>query len=291
MKPFNRQPPGLSLFELALGRGGQHFLIEVLNRWPPDLVFRLYTLNYNMHHFVRFYVRRAWDPQKMLFRWFDNPEGLLSTLKVTNAIVCGPVALKYFDRNHALTKNIDICVRLDGIRELGRFLIGEKYTFCPAAGDPKHFDTTILLQSGRKRIPMNKGTTWHTWKADPYIRRFDFIRCAPLLDGETDTMTVAIHLVTWEPLRFILCMESSELVFSTSLCTKCLYTYCLSDSRSSQCADWRICHLRLSSSYVSLQSYYTVDSISCNDRQSVSFMARCILCRWFPTYSRRTRYN
>lgn len=221
MKSFNPRPPGLSLFELALGRGGQNFLTAVFNRWPPDLIFRLYSLNYNMHHLVRFYVRGAWDPVKSLSRWFDNPERFLSILRNTNALVCGAVVLKYFDRDHTVTKNIDICVKLDGVRELGRMLMAEKYTFCPEAGDYKHFDTTVLLQSSRTIRTDQESDSSTIRKVDPYQRPFSFIRCAPLLDGETDTMTVTVHQVNWEPLRYILCMESSELLSSISLQDDC----------------------------------------------------------------------
>lgn len=183
--------------------------------WPPQLVFKLYVLNFNMHHIIRFYVSRAWDPSALLTRWFYSPPRILSALKNTNAVICGAAVLKYFDRDPKLLNNIDICVRLEGLRELGRVIIGQSYSFCPSIGDHKRFDTTALLQSGRGALTC--GTDNPTvQKPDPYMRHFRFVRCSPLLDGSTDTVTVTVHLVRWEPLRFVLCADSSELLALTT---------------------------------------------------------------------------
>lgn len=184
-------------------------LSRVLDCWPPSLVFKLYTLNYNIHHIVRFYISQAWDPSTTLSRWFENVNRLLSTLEYTKAVVCGATVLKYFDRNARVLNNLDICVRLDGLRELGRVIVGERYTFCPETGDHRQFDVTALLQTSRRSKDAGE-LTIISQRPDPYTRNFRFVRCAPLQNGGVDTVSITVHLVKWEPIRYALSLESSK---------------------------------------------------------------------------------
>lgn len=209
MPSSKHRHPGVSVFEAALCRGGELFLSKFFLRWPPDVLYRIFTLNYAIHSILIFYISRAWDPHRCLYRWFCDPAKLLLALHRANAIVCGPVVLKYFDRNSEPMNNIDLCVRLEGLTGLGQVILETGFTFCPVAGDPKNFELAVLIQSGKRETP-NDGQTASSRRADPHMRTFVFVRCSPLPDGNTDTVTVTVHLVRWEPLRFILCSESSE---------------------------------------------------------------------------------
>lgn len=178
------------------------------NRWPTHLIFQIYTLNYNIHHIIRFYIQRTWNPALTLFHWFRNPAKFLHSLTETDAVVCGPVVMQYFHRGYTPLKNLDICVRLGGLRELGRVVVDEGFVFYPSTGDFKNFDSTALVQSG-KRFDSESLTNRRT-RTDPYMRNFHFEQCVALPDGTSETFSITIHLIRWEPWRFILCAESSK---------------------------------------------------------------------------------
>lgn len=200
---------GVSVLETTLCRGGEEFVYRFFSCWPPDLVYKIYTLNFTTHNAIGYYIGRAWDPYPTLWRWFHDPAKILLTLHNTNAVICGSVVLKFFDRNREVLNNIDVCVRLEGLRELGRAIISNKFTFCPDPGDHKKFETTVLLQSG-KRYATTFDPQAIVRRSDPHMRTFRFVRCTALPNGSTDTVTVTVHLTRWEPLRFILCTDTSK---------------------------------------------------------------------------------
>lgn len=192
-----------------LGRGGRSFLLRLFTRWPPDTLFKVSRLNYNTHHSVRLYVQLTWDPAPALRHWFHDPEALLETLGVTNAIISGPFVMKFFDRNPVLLNDIDICVRIDGLLQLGNEAIRQGLLFSPSVGDHKRFDITSLMQSGRKSFIDTSDTTEPRSKLDPLVRHFHFVRYRANQDGSIGVFKVVVHLVRWEPWRYVLCAESS----------------------------------------------------------------------------------
>lgn len=132
------------------------------------------------------------------------PRRFLRCLGRTSAVACGTAVLKYFDRSDLEVNTIDLCVRIDGLRELGATILDEGYTFCPADGDHKQFDITVLTHTSRK---VSLSTSART---DPFVRCFRFVRCSAFAEGTHDSVSITVNLVRWEPWRYVLCAETSS---------------------------------------------------------------------------------
>lgn len=219
---------GISSIEMLLARGGKSLLLKIFQRWPPDSIYRLSRSNFNIHHSVRMYIQFAWDPTHALRVWFVDPDRLLRCLHATNAVLCGPFVMKFFNRDPRPFSEIDICVRIDGLMQLGDELIRQGFLFTPADGDHRRFDITSLMQSSKKTFVDTSITTGPISRLDPLVRSFRFIRCTPHRNGTMSVSKIVVNLVRWEPWRYILCAESST---SSLMSTGTDANSCYTDSR------------------------------------------------------------
>lgn len=89
----------LSSFEQLFYRLNFTELLQVLNRFPPGVIFILATTSRTMSYTVECYVQQAWDIDIFLSVWFPHPLKFRRMLNTCHVIVGGMPALQFFDRS------------------------------------------------------------------------------------------------------------------------------------------------------------------------------------------------
>lgn len=197
--------------------GHEGFIKSFFDTWPPDLLSRLAQVNFCLYHVLCLYTTQVWTVERAIGQWFNNIGNILKILESTKSLIAGPCVMRFFDRTSQPISNLDICTRIEGLRDIGNALINERYTFCPSKGDNRSFEVTSLSQSGNaptKEQMIGGDGVRPTW-VDPLVRCFKFIAYSRV-EGEYVPNSVTIHLVRWDPFKYVLSSESSKSLQSIS---------------------------------------------------------------------------
>ncbi|TCD68637.1 hypothetical protein EIP91_010292 [Steccherinum ochraceum] len=80
---------------------------------------------------VRSYIKRTFNVNRLLSRFFQDPVVFRSLQARTGMIFAGSVALQFFDRTYYSGSDLDVYLRSDALVEVTAWLIGEGYVFEP----------------------------------------------------------------------------------------------------------------------------------------------------------------
>lgn len=214
MRPFIT--PKLSLLELCLNGESFDFMVKFFFHWPPNLILVLGRLSYYLQKLVNYYSSQTWNPAKLLRAWVRRPSNLLTRMRLSDAIICGPAVLHFFDR-HRLTayRTLDICVRPEGFEMLGRFItIYEGYRYMPVDG---HYSDGVPDRS----LCSSYSDDWFGFDiinrllrkaaskqpSDPLIGRFRFEHWKGTLWPK---FQIVLNVVWCDPIEFLFLSDSSK---------------------------------------------------------------------------------
>jgi hypothetical protein len=206
----------LSSFEQFFYRLSFTELLQVLNRFPPDVIFKLATTSRTMSYTVECYVQRAWDIDAFLSVWFPHTLKFRRMLNVCHAIVGGMPALQFFDRSNMRRSTVlDIFVRFEGLYQMGRFLVHSGYAFRPHGSDRyTSWDVVAFTLSGKLRFDSRR-TNPDNYFVSRQVQTYRFVRSAT--GNRSVDHTVRLTLLRIEPVKWILSGQTSTCVIISNI--------------------------------------------------------------------------
>lgn len=100
---------------------------------------------------VSAYMKEAFDIERLLKRFFDQPSAFRTLQARTGTLIAGSIALQYFDRSNYPSSDLDLYVHPRHRREVGMWLLSAGYAFYPYRDRDSDFETVI------SRNPQSEG--------------------------------------------------------------------------------------------------------------------------------------
>lgn len=202
----------LARFEQFLCRLSLAHLLQVFDRFPPNLVFVLAATSYTMSCLVECYAKHAWNIDAVLQVWFPHPLQFRMVLKSCCAIMAGIPALQFFDRSATRHPTIlDIFVRFDGLYQMGRFLLHAGYIFQPDETDCVSWEVVAFNLSGKLRFQVdNRPVDPNDYFTSGRIRTYRFTRFNR--GARRLNQTICLTLLRIDPVKWILAGQTSTLL-------------------------------------------------------------------------------
>jgi len=125
----NHYSPSLyiSRYELFLFSLRNPLLLYLLSFLDVDTICTLAKVSRRLRAFCGYFSADAWNIDKFLRPWFSNLHGFRQVLHSCGAIISGSQALQFFNRVRYPTSDMDIYVRMTGLLQLTRWLLGQGY--------------------------------------------------------------------------------------------------------------------------------------------------------------------
>ncbi|THG97736.1 hypothetical protein EW026_g4321 [Hermanssonia centrifuga] len=117
----------------------------------PATLFRLAQTCQQARFAIQHYIRKTFDINKHLLRFFKDPLAFRSLQARTGTLISGSSALQFFDRTFYPESDLDLYVFLHERDEVGQWLISQGYTFIPNSIQDPDFAIEVL----RARTQMN----------------------------------------------------------------------------------------------------------------------------------------
>ncbi|TFK85004.1 hypothetical protein K466DRAFT_601544 [Polyporus arcularius HHB13444] len=171
----------VSPFELFLLTANACVLDVLFGLLDPHEVMRFHRVSQRTAAAVQFYMKRAWDLDTYLHRWFDPPlvHDFYDRLDENNAIVSGSAVLRFLQRAAPYpNSDLDVYVPLPGLLDMGRWLQQIGYRYKPRGGGPLLlFDVAALTLPSRWMVSRkNAPQSYNTLMFPTLYEVFDFER-------------------------------------------------------------------------------------------------------------------
>lgn len=116
------------------------------NRWPPNLIFRLRSVNSTAFFAVESYCARIWHPSRVLYRFTKDVRGLLQTMDQCDGVVSGSQAVQLMSRSLYPTfqSDLDIFLPPHGVMRMGRWLKRHGYVYQASGRKHTLFDVEVI---------------------------------------------------------------------------------------------------------------------------------------------------
>ncbi|EDR15939.1 uncharacterized protein LACBIDRAFT_301449 [Laccaria bicolor S238N-H82] len=115
---------------------------------PPPTIMRCGRTCRVIYVATKDFNTRAYNINRHLSRFFNDPEGFRSLQAQTAALISGSNALQFLDRSHYADSDLDVFVFAGTVREIGRWLINhEGYSFTPRPEQSPEFEKAAVEMS------------------------------------------------------------------------------------------------------------------------------------------------
>ncbi|KAK7686688.1 hypothetical protein QCA50_010288 [Cerrena zonata] len=104
---------------------------------------RLLRTCHTTNQSVRSYMRRAFNINRRLSRYFPDPIAFRYLQACTGMLISGSTALQFFDRTFYPESDLDLYVAMPWGSNIGHFVLGHGYQFMPTPVQPRDFDAAI----------------------------------------------------------------------------------------------------------------------------------------------------
>ncbi|TCD68648.1 hypothetical protein EIP91_010303 [Steccherinum ochraceum] len=116
----------------------------------PLELFRLARTCRIAYGVVRFYVKRTFNVNRLLSRFFQDPVAFRSLQARTGMIFAGSIALQFFDRSFYPGSDLDVYLMREAMVEVTAWLVDVGYEFEPFPEQPP------ILQDAMKALMQNQ---------------------------------------------------------------------------------------------------------------------------------------
>ena len=133
-------------FERFLLTASNDALDAFLNRWPPNLIFRLRSVNSTAFFVVESYCARIWHPSRVLYRFTKDVRGFLHTRVQCDGVVSGSQAVQLMSRSLYPTfqSDLDVFLPPHGVMQMGRWLKRHGYVYQASGRKHTLFDVEVI---------------------------------------------------------------------------------------------------------------------------------------------------
>lgn len=152
-----------------------------------------------MYDEVTEYMKSTFNANRIVSRFFSDPDAFRSVQYITGTLISGSAALQFFDRSYYTGSDLDIYVHLRWTKGMGGWILDRGYRFAPGKGQVANFHEA----ASDPKFLNNKAC---------YIMRgvagvFNFLKESP--SGEE--LKVQMIVAARSPMEIILNFHSSEL--------------------------------------------------------------------------------
>lgn len=180
-------------------------MVLIVSYWSPQDVYSVGHTNYFLSTLMDWYKREAWNMNKFLAFWFQNPQTFQSFLCRCDAIVSGSQVIQFLDRQPALPTDLNLYIRLDGALIMAQYLESNGYVFDDDHHPPVSVENSILRISSDTNLTSTWGRSFHLpilLKTLQFVRTFNrdasdqtHIRCVQLdiCTGDQHKMLFDFH--------------------------------------------------------------------------------------------------
>lgn len=110
----------------------------------PVGLIRMALVSRAVHSAIKEFKRRAYNINKRLAYYFDDPLSFRSLMARTHMVISGSFALQFFDRSFYPNSDLDLYIRPDtSIEVVGSYLLNEGYLFKPTPWQSSHYASEI----------------------------------------------------------------------------------------------------------------------------------------------------
>ena len=110
----------------------------------PLALARMASVNRNIRMGVKDFQERAYNINKLLQHFFDDPLAFRSLMACTHLVISGSFALQFFDRSFYYHSDLDLYVHPNNsIVDIGRHLVQEGYSFIPFSWQQPDYATEV----------------------------------------------------------------------------------------------------------------------------------------------------
>lgn len=155
-----------------------------------------------IHSSVKNYLKRAYNVERVLRRYFSDPMAFRYLQACTGALVSGSTALQFFDRSFYPESDLNVYVSMPWRIQLGQFLIAAGYCF--EHDSLQHPDFSVAVSEPR----VLTATAMHG-KFKGIAGVFTFTR----KQSDGSKLRVQIIVAVRSPVEVILRFPSSEFTF------------------------------------------------------------------------------
>jgi hypothetical protein len=113
----------------------------LLSHCTPASMFQYGSVSKATHILTKSYVRRTFDIDRHLSRFFVDAEGFRVVQAKTGTLISGSNALQFFARTCYTEADMDLYVPRGRETHVGKFLLGEGYKFVATKAQKKDFST------------------------------------------------------------------------------------------------------------------------------------------------------
>lgn len=159
---------------------------------------------------VNSYVKRAFNINSFLLRFFSDPLAFRSLQARTNTLISGSSALQFFDRTFYPESDLDLYLSMDAIEKVAEWLVGTAgYTFSPHERQLGELDEALAaIRFPPTTDVVAMATAEHPIYGSRGIRGvFTFTK--PAADATAPALKVQCIVAKLSPMRLILDFHSS----------------------------------------------------------------------------------
>ena len=170
----------------------------VLNRCSARSLLILLRTNRSINAIVTAYIKKAYDVNIILRRYFTDPLSFRLLQAYTGTIISGSTALQFFDRDFYPESDLDVYAPKAWGKEVGHFLLRAGYVFVPSQSQHHTFDGEM-----QERRVVDATATYGNFRGIAGV--FNFMKIAP---GGT-MLKVQLMVAVRSPMDVILRYHSS----------------------------------------------------------------------------------
>ncbi|KAJ7490408.1 hypothetical protein B0H11DRAFT_1912374 [Mycena galericulata] len=137
----------LSPLENLLLTSPDSLLVHALGFWDAPDVLKSAVLSSVMHGVVQHYKCLVWDIDKHFDSWFRQPKKFRPMLQVCGAVVSGSQILQFLDRTSYPDSDLDIFLRIGGVKKMGNWLTAQGYRLASNTANYTTLGRQILRSS------------------------------------------------------------------------------------------------------------------------------------------------
>ncbi|KAJ3558231.1 hypothetical protein NM688_g1046 [Phlebia brevispora] len=115
------------------------FNAHILDACSPEALIRLSLSSRDAHDVVIAYLRLRFNVARYLRPFFDDITSFRILQAKTGMLISGSTALQFFSRTTYPLSDLDLYVRRDSRKEVGRWLLDRGYKFLPNRGQHDNF--------------------------------------------------------------------------------------------------------------------------------------------------------
>ena len=179
---------------------------RILDSASPGTLVRLSRTCRQAHDAIKPYIPRAFDIDRALRRFFDDPLAFRSLQAQTGTLISGSFALQFFARTFYCNSDLDLYCNYGDREEVGLWLLDEGYAFVPSPRQDPEFAVAV----DQARTVMNT-SLYARLRGVSAI--YTFTKESESVPG--DILKVQIIVAHRSPMEIILNFHSSQ---------SCLYT-------------------------------------------------------------------